>query len=197
MNVSTLVLLGLAGVWAVVLAPEVIKRSSALRNNDSVTAFRRQLSSIGRHTGSSNAAPSFGNVVDLRERRSAAPAPARTAVHPAMRKRRQEILVGLAAAAVLTLVCTVAFGGAFIWLHLIADVLLVSYVYLLVQSTNAAAARPARVSSRRPVSAARPSPSSLSSALMSSPVVRSTSPLDEPGLAIGRVTPISARRVAN
>ena len=197
MNVSTLVLLGLAGVWAVVLAPEVIKRSSALRNNDSVTAFRRQLSSIGRHTGPSSAAPSFGNVVDLRERRSAAPAPVRTAVHPAMRKRRQEILVGLGAAAVLTLVCTVAFGGAFIWLHLIADVLLVGYVYLLVQSTTAAAARPARVPSRRPVAAARPSPSSLSSALMSSPVVRSTNALDEPGLAIGRVTPISARRVAN
>jgi hypothetical protein len=197
MNVSTLVLLGLAGVWAVVLAPEVIKRSSALRNNDSVTAFRRQLSSIGRHTGSATSAPSFGNVVDLGERRTAASAPVRKAVHPSMRKRRQEILVSLAAVAVLTLLCTVAFGGAFIWLHLIADVLLVGYVYLLVQSTNAAAARPARARSGRPVSSARPSTSSLSSALMSSPVIRSSSPLDEPGLAIGRVTPIAARRVAN
>lgn len=197
MNVSTLVLLGLAGVWAVVLAPEVIKRSSALRNNDSVTAFRRQLSSMGRHAGSAPAAPSFGNVVDLRARRTAAATPTRRAVDPAMRKRRQEILVTLAAAAVLTLICTVAFGGAFIWLHLIADVLLVGYVYLLVQSTNAAAASPARARSPRPVTTARPSASSLSSALMASPVVRSTSPLDEPGLAIGRVTPISARRVAN
>ncbi len=176
MSISTLVLLALAGVWAVVLAPEIIKRSSSLRNSDSVTAFRNQLSSIGRHDGSGSRlhdGRSFTNVVDLRDHR---PAPVRPQVSPGVRRRRQEVLGALAAAAVLTLLCTVAFGGAFIWLHLIVDALLVGYVVLLVQATNAAA---------RPLG----------------PVVRSSAPImrpvDEPGLAITRVTPISSRRVAN
>jgi len=177
MSISTLVLLALAGVWAVVLAPEIIKRSGSLRNSDSVTAFRDQLSSIGRHAGSAPRnplGPAHSNVVDLRDRR---PAPVRPQASPGVRRRRQEVLGALGAFAVLTLLCTVAFGGAFLWLHLLADVLLVGYVVLLVQATNAAAARAAR------------------------PVVRTTTatirPIDEPGLAITRVTPISSRRVAN
>ena len=177
MSISTLVLLALAGVWAVVLAPEIIKRSGSLRNSDSVTAFRDQLSSIGRHAGTGQRnplGPAHHNVVDLRERR---PAPARPQVSPGIRRRRQEVLGGLVAAAVLTLLCTVAFGGPFLLLHLVADALLVGYVVLLVRATNAAAARAA------------------------GPVLRPTSAsvraIDEPGLAITRVTPISSRRVAN
>ncbi|MFZ4432089.1 MAG: hypothetical protein ACOYOQ_02715 [Microthrixaceae bacterium] len=177
MSISTLVLLALAGVWAVVLAPEIIKRSGSLRNGDSVTAFRNQLSSIGRHAGSGQRnplGPAHHNVVELRDRR---PAPVRPQVSPGVRRRRQEILGGLAAAAVLTLLCTVAFGGAFLWLHLLADALLVGYVVLLVRATNTATSR-----SLAPV--VRTTPASIR-------------PIDEPGLAITRVTPISSRRVAN
>jgi hypothetical protein len=176
MSISTLVLLALAGVWGVVLAPEIIKRSSALRNSDSVSAFRDQLSSIGRHVGSTGRPQSgdgLHNVVDLRDHRPAAPRPQ---VSAGVRRRRQQILGGLAAAAVLTLLCTVAFGGAFLWLHLLVDALLVTYVVLLVQTTNAATRGLA------------PAPRTT---------VASVRPIDEPGLAITRVTPIPSRRVAN
>ncbi len=54
-------------------------------------------------------------------------------VSPAMRKRRQDVLVVLGSVALLTLMATVAFGGAFLVLHLLADVLLVTYLVLLAQ----------------------------------------------------------------
>lgn len=198
MSISTLVLLALATVWAVVLAPEVIRRTASLRNGDSVSAFTRQLSSIGRQVGGRRpetglaalAAPvrteQRGNVVDLRSRR---PEPERRVASPAVRRRRQEVLGALVAAAVLTLLCTIAFGGAFIWLHLLADVLLVAYVYLLVQAVNASAGvGRATVEELRHVVdlTARPS---AAAALYSAH--------DDAGLAITRVTPIPRRRAAN
>lgn len=54
----------------------------------------------------------------------------RTASH-AVRKRRQDVLIALGAAAVLTLLATVAFGGVFLYLHLVADVLMAAYLVAL------------------------------------------------------------------
>jgi len=207
MSISTLVLLGLATVWSVVLAPEIIRRTASLRNGDSVSAFTRQLSSIGRQVGGRRTehglhplgvpAPQVGpdgprptgatgNVVDLRSRRVEAE---RRPVHPSVRRRRQEVLGGLVPAAVLTLLCTVAFGGAFIWLHLLVDVLLVGYVYLLLQAVGASPAinRPA-VTPRRHVVDLTDRPSAAASLYAG---------LDDAGLAITRVTPIPGRRAAN
>jgi hypothetical protein len=178
MSVSTLVLLGLAVVWAVVLLPEAIRKFSGARGGDSIRSFNHQLSSLQR-PGSRPAAgvPSGrSNVIDMRSRSQQSPAP--RSVSPAVRRRRQEVLASLGAAAVLTLLCTVAFGGAFLMLHLLADALLVTYVVLLYQVTNAPAAAPRRADGY---------------------AVRSASPSlggSELG-AIGRVTPVNARRVAN
>nr|HNN38951.1 hypothetical protein [Microthrixaceae bacterium] len=60
MSVSTLVLLGLAVVWAIVLLPEVLKRVSKARSGDSIQSFNSQLSSLQRRPAGGS------NVVDLR-----------------------------------------------------------------------------------------------------------------------------------
>lgn len=151
MNLTTLVFLGLAVVWAVVLLPEVLSKLSGVRRSDSIRSFNNQLSVLdGRRARPA----SRSNVIDLRGRSGAAAprtqrsAPSLSGPRPvpmAVRKRRQDVLTALVAAAVLTLLCTVAFGGAFfLALHLLADVLLVAYVVALQQvtrSTPAAAPR--------------------------------------------------------
>jgi len=145
MNVTTLVFLGLAVVWAIVLLPEVVRKVAGGRHSDTIRSFNHQLSVLDRSAGREASAP---NVIDLRTRNTT-PATARVVpvVPASVRKRRQDVIMVLGSAAVLTLLCTVAFGGVFLVLHLIADVLLVTYLVLLNQANqagHAAAARQAR-----------------------------------------------------
>lgn len=141
MNVTTLVFLGLAVVWAIVLLPELARKVAGSRHSDTIRSFNQQLSVLDRSGGRGHAR---SNVIDLRARhedRRPTTAVARP-VPMSVRKRRQEVLTALGAAAVLTLVCTVAFGGMFfLGLHLLADALLVTYVVLLAQANQAASAR--------------------------------------------------------
>jgi hypothetical protein len=163
MNVSTLVFLGLAVVWAIVLVPEVLRKLSGVRSSDTIRSFNQQLAVLDRSgrnrtPGRSIGARPASNVIDLGQARSAS-ASAAVAPRPvpySVRRRRQEILTVLAAAAVLTLLCTVAFGGAFLFLHLFADALLVAYVVLLAQATQNAPVLRAEARSDRP--AQRPVP---------------------------------------
>lgn len=142
MNVTTLVFLGLAVVWAIVLLPEVVRKVAGSRHSDTIRSFNQQLSVLDR-SGGRSAAPR-SNVIDLRSR---AQEPGRQQAAPqvplSVRKRRQEVITALAAAAVLTLLCTVAFGSVFLVLHLLADALLVTYLVLVNQANAAAAARAA------------------------------------------------------
>ena len=101
------------------------------------------------------------------------------AVSPAVRKRRQDILVGLGAAAVLTLLCTVAFGEKFLLVHVAADLLLLGYVLLLHQTTNATQSAPAPA--RR-------------SARSGQPAVRT---VDVQSSSVARVSPAAVRSIAN
>ncbi len=138
MNVTTLVFLGLAVVWAIVLLPELVRKFAGSRHSDTIRSFNQQLSVLDRSGGRTPDARS--NVVDLRSRRGVSDRPvAPQAVPASVRKRRQEVLTVLGSAAVLTLLCTVAFGGAFLYVHLLADVLLVAYVVLLTQANQSAA----------------------------------------------------------
>lgn len=152
-NPSTLIFLGLAVVWAIVLLPEAIKKLSKVRRSDSIRSFNHQLSVLDR-SGAARRGPtrSLGrpvggaNVIDIRDRRKAvgqAPQAARTsvAVPAAVKRRRQEVTATLAAAAVLTFLCVIAFGTAFLVVHLIADALLVGYLVLVSQANKNAAAR--------------------------------------------------------
>jgi len=164
MSVSTLVLLGLAVVWAIVLLPEAVKRISKVRSGDSIRSFNHQLSSLQRGNPHRSGAPQrsrqvgsgqalrtqpggtrSSNVIELRSgaarsgsRSDAAAGRAAPAtVHPAVRRRRQEVLTALGSASVLSLLCSVAFGGPFLVLFIVSAVLLVAYVAALYQVTNA------------------------------------------------------------
>ncbi len=58
-------------------------------------------------------------------------------------RRRRDVLTGLAAAVVVSLLLAVVTGlsSMFVLLHVLADVLLVAYVSLLIHQRNAAAER--------------------------------------------------------
>ena len=166
MNVTTLVFLGLAVVWAIVLLPELARKVAGSRHSDTIRSFNQQLSVLDRSGGRAR----------HDDRRPATPV-ARP-VPMSVRKRRQEVLTALGAAAVLTLLCTVAFGGMFfLGLHLLADVLLVTYVVLLAQANSAASVRVAAGPAAR---AGRP--------VADGAALRTAS--------VGRATP-APRRVAN
>ncbi len=148
--ISKLVIVGLVLVWAAVLLPDLLARVSRGRKSDTIRSFNTQLSSLGR------SAPVHrdDNVIDLRSRRpspvqrpnplqrNSSPAGAPSAPRPvsaAVRKRRQDVLVALGAAALLTLLATVAFGGVFLYVHLVCDVAMAAY---LIALQRAGASRP-------------------------------------------------------
>lgn len=106
------------------------------------------------------------------------------AVSPAVRKRRQEVLMTLGSLAVLTLLATVAIGGAFLVLHLLVDALLITYLVLLAQ-----------VMAVVPPAVARPRPQSLAPL---SPLDNLRSPtIDLRTGSVGQAVPAAARRIAN
>lgn len=141
MNLSTIVLLGLAVIWAIVLIPEGVKRFGAIRRGDSIRSFNEQLSVLDK-TGRrvpreslQSQAPS--NVVPLRAPRPSAATMQRAANRGpslAVRRRRQSIITSLATAAIVSLIPAVAFGGAFfVGLHLVIDLALAAYLVALMQ----------------------------------------------------------------
>lgn len=190
MNPSTLIFLGLAVVWAVVLLPEVLRKLSGARGSDSIRSFNHQLSVLHRSGNRRGAElPGVGrgtslntgrsNVIDLRRPTNsnavqAAPAAPRP-VPVAVRKRRQEVLTVLGSAVVLSLVCTVAFNGVFILPLLVSGVLLVAYVAALAQLNQAPRTAVARTASLAP---------------------RSSLPDGLRTATVGRATP-APRRIAN
>ncbi|KLR60875.1 hypothetical protein IMCC26207_109390 [Actinobacteria bacterium IMCC26207] len=211
MNVSTLIFLGLAIVWAIVLLPEVLRKLSVGRRTDSIRSFNHQLSVLHRSgnrrgadlpgmprpvslnspslnsssartssnaRNSSSSRTSSSNVIDLRDRSNAAGAQTSPAkISPSVRRRRQDVLVVLGAIAVLTLLCTVAFGSVFLVPFMLSAALLVGYVFLLNQANQSAG----MVQQRAQRSGLVPA-SSLPSSLQTS--------------TVGRATP-APRRVAN
>ena len=161
--ISILVLVGLAVVWAIVIFPDVVRWVSNNRRGDTIRTFNSQLSSLGRTNAvlddrersnrldANTATGNRNNVIELRDR-MVAPAvpgppqsvtpqrPAPKGVSPAVRKRRQDVLVALGAACLLTLLATIAFGPVFLYLHLIADALLVGYLLALQHVVSGGAA---------------------------------------------------------
>lgn len=151
------VLLGLAALWAAVLLPDFLRRQSARRSSDSISSFNRNLSVLGQanpHLPSARTSNSrtSNNVLPFTPRAAAplAATAARPAAAPASRpaanraaapvqptrspaaQRRQDIIVGLSSLALLTLLGMVTFGGAMLYVHLVVDVALVSYLGLVL-----------------------------------------------------------------
>jgi hypothetical protein len=69
------------------------------------------------------------------------------------RRRRRDVLYVLGGAALVTLMLAVLLGGPFVWLQVLADVALLSYVVLLVQTQRLATERRNKVRYLSPVGA--------------------------------------------
>lgn len=152
-----MVLFILALIWAAVLLPPWLQNRSESRPADSITSFRNQLSVLERRAGSSGPSSvatrpaAIGAPAHLSTTHRAVGAPAMTASRTAAmrradaRRRRRDVLFTLMAAAGLTLALGVVLGGPVLLLNLVIDVLLVSYIAMLVRIQRLAAERDMKV----------------------------------------------------
>lgn len=125
-----MLLLILAAIWAAVLLPPWLQNRRERRPNDSIVSFRSQMGVLQRATPGGPMAVGYGP--SFRMSRSEA------------RRRRRDVLFTLLGGAGLTLVMAVLLGGPVVALHLFVDVLLVSYVALLVHAQQSAEVRRTR-----------------------------------------------------
>jgi hypothetical protein len=137
-----LVLLILAVVWAVVLVPPWLRSRSEHRPSDSISSFREQLSVLQR-SGSTS-----GSVAPRPSRAYGAAPVSYAPLRPSaaeLRRRRRDVLFTLIAAAGLTFGLAVFIRGPVLLLHVVIDVLLVTYVALLARAERTAAERRTKV----------------------------------------------------
>jgi len=148
--VTLLVLFILAVIWAAVLLPPYLQNRSESRPADSISSFQRQLSVLQRRadtvapptrltTGPSPRAARAAGIAG-----SSAPDPLRM-TRSGARKRRRDVLFTLGGAALVTLPLAAIIGGPVWGLQILCDLLLASYVLLLIQSQQRVAEKDAKV----------------------------------------------------
>lgn len=148
------VLLLLALLWAAVLVPPLVKNRGGRRQGprDPFMALSSTLPPLGER-GSVR-----GNVVPLRGQAPGAPqqgssqalfAPATN--ESEARQRRRNVLIGLAGAALVTLLLAVGLGGFFIALNLLVDLALLGFVVVLVRHQKLTQDRRNKIRPIRPV----------------------------------------------
>ena len=147
-----MVLVVLAGIWAAVLVPPMLRSRAEARPADSIGNFRRQLRVLQR-TGPSVAAMGDPSRPLPTRRPPMAPPGAvgaplvpRTAMSARRARtlrRRRDVLAVLLASMTGTLFLGAVFPSlrSLLLLHLLLDVALVAYVAMLVRARNAAAER--------------------------------------------------------
>lgn len=143
------VLILLAAVWAAVLIPPFLRHRSEGRPGHSVSRFSRHLAVLGRtmpggHHARVPLSPG-GHHARVPLSIDVWSGPGVPVGRTALRRRRQNILIALAGTAGFTLLLAIALRGPAIPLHLLADVALGGYVFLLVQLRKDAAERTAKV----------------------------------------------------
>lgn len=141
-----MVLFLLAVVWAVYLASWLRGRSEH-RSVNSISSFSKHLSVLER-TSPGHLGGGRNTVVTGSANRAAnlyAPTRRGGMRLSEARRRRRDVLFALGGAALVTLMLAVVAGGMFLWLHLAVDVLLATYVVLLVRSQQLASERRAKV----------------------------------------------------
>jgi cytochrome c-type biogenesis protein CcmH/NrfG len=128
----------LAAAWAALLLPDLRGRGRPSRRSDSIAMFNRQLSTIERARPGHHPT---ARVVAFPQRAGApmprSPHAARSSMQA--RRRRQNVLAGLVAVAVVTLAGGVLVSPVFFALHLLVDAALGGFVWLLVEHRNRAA----------------------------------------------------------
>ena len=166
---TTLVLLLLGGIWAVVLIVPFVRARSEGSLGDSIGTFRRHLSVLERagptsvnpanrlrmpanqaaippyrppasSQGGRSRQSGFGPAVSRRSA-SYAPTPSAQRRHQAQRRRRDVLLALLAGMAGSFLLSWVHGLGVMLVVHVILDILFVCYLGLLVRLRNIAAER--------------------------------------------------------
>ena len=153
---TPLVVLILALLWIAVLAPPLLRGRAEGRPSASVSSFRRQLSSLQRtaplsgvrinqprsavrvglgtyplHHGRGQHSPVMGSSFSRAQRQV-------VARRASQRRRRQNVLAGLVGLALFT--AAVGFGlqvRAAMFAHLVIDLMLLGYLYLLIQIRRA------------------------------------------------------------
>jgi len=141
------VLLVLAGIWAVVLLAPLVRRRANATLGDSIGSFRRHLSVLER------AAPATvppANRLRVPSAQALARAVRRRKVqtrrHHAQRRRR-DVLFALVAGVAGSLVLALLSGlRVMMWVQVVMDLLFMSYVVLLVHVRNLAAEREMKLS---------------------------------------------------
>ena len=151
-----MVLLVLAGIWAAVLIPPALRARAESRPADSISAFRRQLTTLRRTgpRGEIRPDPFLEHHAVSAGPRSWSGAP----VHPAVAarramnsrsrtlRRRRDVLVGLLTTVIATFVLGFIPALRWAWVaHALADVLLIGYIALLVHQRNLATERDLKV----------------------------------------------------
>ena len=166
---TPVVIVILAVVWAAVLIPPMLQNRSQARPADSISAFQSQLSTLQRRTvGESGpitppngmravrpvtSTPGLAGPAEFRPVPLGTVDQARLARLDAQRRRRH-VLVGLLVAAGATLALSFVLPSLRM-LHIVIDVLLVSYVALLVHRRKLAQERAAKVRSMQAAQARR------------------------------------------
>ena len=131
---TSIVLLVLALGWCAYLAVWwKDSRKVASSRTDAISSFTNGMGSLGG-TAARSGSPLAGRAYDLKPRSSGAAA-----------RRRQQVFIGLGAAAMVTLMASVIIGPIALLAHVIIDVVLVSYAYAVVQRRNLAAEREIKV----------------------------------------------------
>jgi hypothetical protein len=151
-----LVLTMLAVVWAVVLVPPFLRNRRDARPDNSVVSFRAQLSTLERATPGTSLRPMAPSYSGLR------PSVATSNMdRSAVKRRRKDVLLGLAGATVFTFLLAVALGTFFaVLLFLATGGAFGAYVYALAQIQRRTVERSAKVRVLVPRTA-RPRPISL------------------------------------
>jgi Flp pilus assembly protein TadB len=132
----------LAAAWAALLLPDLRGRGGgSSRRTDSIANFSRQLSTIERTRPGQR--PS-ARVVAFPQRGPAAHQPQRqsSSLSPRSnmqaRQRRRNVLLGLASLAGISLLAGVLVSPIFLVVHVLADIALGGFVWLLVEHRNRA-----------------------------------------------------------
>lgn len=143
----TLLLGILAGVWALFLIPPYVRNRSE-RSADSISSFHRHLSTLERTRPNARHLTSVAVAASPNLHAVAIPSPAIPVGRGEARRRRREVLFTLIGAVAITMLLAFLLGGIVILCNLLADALLIGYLYLLVQLRKTEAEREIKVQYR-------------------------------------------------
>lgn len=137
---AVILILGL--IWAVVLIPPILRARTQRPRNDSVGDFHHKLSLLGHTNGTHRKRPDRVSIT----RPAFAPSRPGPAKQSLTQKRRQEVLFILIGCSVGSLFLALLSRMPVLFaVHLVADLLLAGYIFLLIQYRQRASEQQSKV----------------------------------------------------